>query len=157
MENLPHRSERAMLPSIRPVGEEVPRGKVLSSKGTPVAGETLTVFTHIVEIIAADGNSSQSVEAIVDTGASYLTVPQEILRELGILAEERVPLRLADGSRVERDLGEAKVRIMGRTATTNVIFGTDSDRALLGSHALEAVRLGVDPWTKTLVDFTPFL
>ena len=64
---------------------------------------------------------------------------------------------MADGRAVERDLGEARVRIMGRIATTSVIFAAGSDPALLGSHTLEALRLSVDPWNKRLVDFTRFL
>ena len=157
MDTLPHNTERARLPSIRRVGEPIERGKIVSSKGTPLVGETVTLFRHTVEIIGADGVSSRSIEAIVDTGASYLTAPETLLRELGIEAEERIPLRLADGRRVERELGEVRVRIMGRTATTGVIFAVGSDPILLGSHALEAVRLAVDPWSKRLVDFTPFL
>ena len=157
MDKLPHHSGRARLPSIRPAGQQIPNGKVISSKGTPVVGETVSVFRHPVEIMGADGVSFRSVEAIVDTGASYLTAPQSILRELGIEPQERIPFRLADGRRVERSLGEARVRIMGRTATTGIVFAMDSDPILLGSHALEAVRLSVDPWGKRLVDFTPFL
>ena len=157
MDTLPHNSERARLPSVRRAGERIESGKIASSKGTPVVGVAVSVFRHAVELIGADHTSTRTVDAIVDTGASFLTAPQTVLRELGIVAGERIPLRLADGSVVERDLGEVRVRIMGRMATTSVIFGADSDPILLGSHALEAVRLSVDPWGKRLVDFTPFL
>ena len=158
MEKYPHNAERARLPGIRRAGESPAKGKsIYSSRGTPLVGQTVTVFSHPVELIGADGVTSRTIEAIVDTGASYLTAPQGLLRELGILAEERVPLRLADGRRVERDLGEARVRILGRRATTSVVFAIDSDPILLGSHALEAVRLAVDPYSQRLVDFTPLL
>lgn len=153
----PHHSGRARLPSIRISGQIVESGKTRSSKGTPLVGETVSVFRHNIELIGVDTTSARTIDAIVDTGASFLTAPQTILRELGVVADERIPLRLADGSVVERDLGEVRVRIMGRTATTAVIFGTDSDHTLLGSHALEAVRLAVDPWGQRLVDFTPYL
>ena len=115
----------------------------------------MTVFRHPVELIGPDGVSSSTVDAIVDTGATFLTAPQSVLRELNVVAEQSVPLRLADGSVVERNLGEVRLQIMDRTATTSVIFGADSDPILLGSHVLEAVRLSVDPWGKRLVDLTP--
>ena len=86
-----------------------------------------------------------------------MTAPETLLRELGIEPAERIPLRLADGRRVERELGKVRVRVMGRTATTGVIFAVGSDPILLGSHPLEAVRFAVDPWNKRLADFTPFL
>lgn len=155
MSSLPHHHEVARLPSIRRRGELPETGKIISSKGTPLLGEAVTVFRHPVELIGPDGVTSRTVDAIVDTGATFLTAPQSVLRELNIVAEQSVPLRLADGSVVERDLGEVRVQIMDRTATTSVIFGADSDPILLGSHALEAVRLAVDPWGKRLVDLTP--
>ena len=158
MDELPHHTERARLPGIRRAGESPAKGKIIrSSRGTPLVGKTVTVFSHPVELIGADGVATRTIEAIVDTGASYLTAPQSLLRELGIVAEERVPLRLADGRRVERDLGEVRIRLLGRQATTSVVFAIGTDPILLGSHALESVRLAVDPWGQRLVDFTPFL
>ena len=73
--------------SIRRVGDPVEKGKVMSSIGTPLVGETVSVFSHTREIIGADGVSSRNIEAKVDTGASFLAVPETLLRELGIVAE----------------------------------------------------------------------
>ncbi len=157
MDSLPHHTARARLPGMRMAGEVPVNGKIISSRGTPLVGETVTAFRHTVELISVDGHASRSLEAIVDTGATFLTAPQTLLRELGVEATERVPLRLADGRVVERDLGEVRVRIMGRTATTAVIFGTATDSLLLGSHALEGLRLAVDPSSESLVAFTPLL
>ena len=51
MDTLPHNSERARLPSIRRSEERIESGKIVSSKGTPVVGETVSVFRHTVELI----------------------------------------------------------------------------------------------------------
>ena len=158
MDSLPHHTARARLPSMRIAGEVPEKVRVIRrSRGTPLVGQTVSVFRHPVELIAVDGHASRSVEAIVDTGATFLTAPQTLLRELCVEATERVPLRLADGRVVERDLGEVRVRIMARTATTGVIFGTGTDPVLLGSHALEGLRLAVDPSSESLIAFTPLL
>ena len=158
MDTLPHRTGRSRLPGIRLAGEVPEKVRIISvSRGTPLVGRTVSVFYHPVELIGADGVSSRTIEALVDTGASYLTAPATLLAELGIEPIERETFVLADGREVERDIGEVRVRIMGRTATTSVVFVRDSDPVLLGSHALEAVRLAVDPRSESLIAFTPLL
>ena len=83
-----------------------------------------------MDIIGSDGVSVHSIEALVDTGASYLSVPETLLRGLGYEPEEQIRLRLADGRHVERYICEAKVRIVNRTATTTVVF-VDDDAPIL--------------------------
>ena len=158
MDSLPHHTARARLPGMRIAGEVPEKVRVIRrSRGTPLVGQTVSVFNHPVEIIGADAVSSRTLEAIVDTGASYLTVPAALLAELGIEATDRETFVLADGREVERDVGEVRVRILGRTATTTVIFAVGSDPVLLGAHALESLRLAVDPRSESLIAFTPLL
>ena len=158
METLPHHSEKTRLPGMRATGKPPEKVRVLSvSRGTPLVGKTVSVFYHPVELIGADGVSSRTIEAIVDTGASYLSIPATLLAELGIEPTERETFVLADGREAERDIGEVRVRILGRTATTGVIFGIGSDPILLGAHALESVRLAVDPRSESLIAFTPLM
>ena len=160
MDSLPHHTARARLPGMRVAGEVPEKVRVIRrSRGTPLVGQTVSVFNHPVEIIGADSVSSRTLEAIaiVDTGASYLPVPAALLAELGIEATDREIFVLADGREVERDVGEVRVRILGRTATTIVIFAVGSDPVLLGAHALESLRLAVDPRSESLIAFTPLL
>ena len=49
----------------------------------------------------------EEVEFLVDSGAVYSFVPRAVLERLGIQAHSRQVFRLADGSTIERDRGDA--------------------------------------------------
>ena len=83
------------------------------------------------------------LEGVVDTGAIYSVIPENVLKELNIKPLEKRRFR-AFGGYVERDLGEAGIELMGRRTVT-VIFGESNDIVILGITALEAFGLEVDP------------
>lgn len=88
---------------------------------------------------------SERVEALVDTGATYTTLPDSLLRGLGVSPITRLGFTLADGRRVERDVGEAYLRIGDLAFHSPVVFGNDGSDALLGAVTLQIFGLGVDP------------
>ena len=88
---------------------------------------------------------SERVEALVDTGATYAMLPDSLLRGLGVSPITRVGFTLADGRRVERDVGEAYLRIGALAFHSPVVFGYDGADALLGAVTLQIFGLGVDP------------
>ena len=108
-------------------------------------------FQVEVEIGDPQGEQWERMNALVDTGASYMVVPRSTLARLGINAEERDRFRLADGRVVEQDLGEAWLRIDGRRVRTIVVFGDEGTSPLVGAYALEGLRLAPDPVGKRLV------
>jgi len=64
------------------------------------------------------------VELVVDTEATYTVLPRSLLERLGISPIKSA--RLADGRIVERPLGEARMEVEGRYAsTTPVVFGEE--------------------------------
>ena len=91
---------------------------------------------------------------MVDTGASYTIVPANLLKELGVSPIDKIGLVLADGRRVEYDIGEAIATIDDRSIPTLVVFGDDHARALLGAYTLEGLRLAVDPSNGKLIPAT---
>jgi predicted aspartyl protease len=108
-------------------------------------------FNVDIEIGDPEGRRYDRVEALVDTGATYTSVPRPLLERLGIVADAKAWFTLADGQLVERELGHTWIRIGARTAVTIVVFA-DSDRpALLGAYALEGLRLAPDPVNRRLV------
>lgn len=109
------------------------------------------LFSWPFEIGNLNGDSFEWVEGLVDTGATYSSLPASTLRRLGIEATESVKFDLADGSVIARQLGNAKMRIEGREVLTVVIFGMEDDSVLLGAYALEGVRLAVDSYGRRLV------
>ena len=98
-----------------------------------------------------DGRESTEIQATVDTGAAYTTVPARLLRDLGVERLGRRRFLLASGRRADMDYGRAWVTVDGETEVTLVVFGPDDAPALLGAYTLEGLALAVDPVEQRLV------
>jgi len=107
-----------------------------------------------VDIFSLDGRRSVTVEATVDTGSSYTCLPSLVLSDLGIAPVGKMRFELADGSVIEDDIGEARVRVADIERTTIVVFASNSSPALLGAYTLEGAGLAVDPVRLSLVPTT---
>ena len=108
-------------------------------------------FKWPLRISSMDGHQAQDIEATVDTGAAYTTLPARLLRELGIAPMGKRTFLLADGRRVELDIGRAWATINGASEVTLVVFGEDDAPSLLGAYTLEGPGLAVDPTSQRLV------
>ena len=108
-------------------------------------------FKWPLRISSMDGQQARDIEAAVDTGATYTTLPARLLRELGVAPIGKRRLLLADGRRIELDYGQAWATIDGESVVTLVIFGEDNAPALLGAYTLEGLALAVDPVEQRLV------
>lgn len=108
-------------------------------------------FRVSIEIGDIQGRRFETVEALVDTGATYTLVPRPVLQRLGIVPEERWPFTLADGRMVDHDVAQVQVRLDGRRRYTVVVFGEERTECLLGVVTLEEFRLGVDPVNRRLI------
>ena len=108
-------------------------------------------FSWPVLIASLDGERVREIEATVDTGAAYTTLPGRLLRELGIAPVGKRRFLLADGRRIELDYGEARATVDGESVTTLVVFGEDDAPALLGAYTLEGMALAVDPVEQRLI------
>ncbi len=93
-------------------------------------------FRVSIEVGDPAGQRYETVETVVDTGATYATLPAPLLHGLGVVPHTRDTFVLADGRRVERDIGRTWIRVDGRTELTE---------PLLGAYALEGLRLAADP------------
>ena len=109
------------------------------------------LFSWPFEIGSLNGDSFEWVEGLVDTGATFSSLPASTLSRLGVEPSELVEFELADGSVIQRQLGDAKIRVEGLEAITAVIFGDESVSPLLGAYTLERVRLAVDCHGRRLV------
>jgi predicted aspartyl protease len=108
-------------------------------------------FFHPVTLIAPSGQST-TVEALVDTGSSFTTLPRRLLESLGVTPFARVRLRLANGQVTEASVGELTAQVLDLPPRSIIcVFGEDGGPALLGAHTLEAFLLGVDPDGQRLV------
>ncbi|MCY4369826.1 MAG: aspartyl protease family protein [bacterium] len=108
-------------------------------------------FSWPVRISSLDGRRIREVEMTVDTGAAYTTLPARLLHEMGIEPTSRRTVLLADGRRVESDLGRAWATIDGTSEMTLVAFGEEDAPPLLGAYTLEGMGLAADPVAQRLV------
>lgn len=108
-------------------------------------------FRVAIEIGDPQGQRWETIEALVDTGASYTWVPVSLLERLGITPAFRSPFELADGRKIERDMGETKVRLNGQQRTTLVVFGDEDTEPLLGAYTLEGFGVAPDPVGRRLI------
>jgi predicted aspartyl protease len=110
----------------------------------------LTVLTLEVANPAAP-DRREPVEFLVDSGAVYSFVPRGVLERLNIQAHSRQRFRLADGSSIERDRGDALFFYGGSRGASPVIFGEAGDATLLGAVSLEALGFVLDAIRRDLV------
>lgn len=108
-------------------------------------------FSVPIEIGDPSGDRYKPVDALVDTGASYTTLPASLLRDLAVPVHDRVTFILADGRRIQRDVGRTWVRIDGKSEITLVVFGDESSDSLLGAYTLQGLLLSVDTANERLV------
>ena len=108
-----------------------------------------------IENPARPGERRMLKAALVDTGAELSWIPASLLEELGVERNDRWRFRQADGTILERWTGTVKVRVAGKVAGDEVVFGEPGDLVLLGARSLEGLNLRVEPLTKQLVDAGP--
>ena len=114
-------------------------------------------FRVPVEVGDAAGRRFEPVEALVDTGASYLALPGSILRRLDVAEVETRAFGLADGRSVERPVGVVSLKLDGRTLPVLCVFNEEGAEPILGAVALETFGLGVDPVAQKLVPVRGYL
>jgi clan AA aspartic protease len=114
-------------------------------------------FTVPIQIGNLAGTQFTEVTALVDTGATYTTLPGSLLAGLGVVQEGYRRFELADNRVVEYPIGQARVRLEGQELIVLVVFGREDTDPLLGATSLEIFGLGVDPVRQLLVPITALL
>ena len=114
----------------------------------------VAVGTFTVKIEVSDGLRERfiALEPLVDSGSTFTWIPRRVLLDLGYSPRFRIPLRLADGRRIERDAAEGvPIRIMETVREAVCIFAEDDEPPLLGATTLENHLLAVDPVVRRLM------
>ncbi|MEK7812716.1 MAG: retroviral-like aspartic protease family protein, partial [Candidatus Desantisbacteria bacterium] len=83
--------------------------------------------------------------ALVDTGATLLVLPQDMVEKLGLRKLKRAIVTYADERKEERDVaGVVTISIGDRSANLDCVVGPPLCEPLIGQIALEEMDLVVD-------------
>ena len=87
----------------------------------------------------------------VDTGASYLVIPESVVHQLGLPEKGQATVRYADRRTATRKVvDQVNVALLGRDGTFKAIVEPARSDVLLGAIVLEDLDLLVDCSTQTL-------
>ena len=105
----------------------------------------------------ARGEVRDVADALVDTGSELTWIPRAVLKSIAVAVERQRAFIVADGRRVERDVGYAIIHASGTSTVDEVVFAEETDFPILGVRSLEGLNLRVDPVKRQLVDAGPVL
>jgi len=125
-----------------------PMGKVVT---------TLTITNRVDEanatrgFIAPEAVRSLTIKnVLVDTGATTLCLPAEVIAQLGLELLKEVDVATATGISKARIFQDAKISLMGREGTFECLELPGGRDALIGVIPLEALGLEPDLRNQTL-------
>ena len=108
-------------------------------------------FKETIYVSDGNGGPAAEVSVLVDTGATFTVLPTSLMRDrLGIKQRRTDTFTLADGSKMTLPIGEARISVEGREATSPVVFGSESSY-MLGATSLQTLGLVADTTNHRLV------
>ena len=108
-------------------------------------------FTVSLQVGDLAGKQFVDVEALVDTSATYTSIPEGILAQLGIDKRESRSFELAEERIVDYPVGYASIRLEEKEIIALVVFAPEGTTSLLGATTLETAGFAVDPIHQRLV------
>jgi clan AA aspartic protease len=116
--------------------------------------------TFNVDLTVAHPNRPERqrrVSAMVDTGATYTTLPRELIEDLGCRPIGSRQVVFADGREEEWPITQVWATVDGRDGVTFCLIGPRGSAALLGAVTLEEFAVGVDPIAERLIPVRSYL
>lgn len=111
-------------------------------------------LTYVKGTVHGKGKKTRQLKFLVDSGASYTLLPEDVWRELGLKAKRKLNFVLADGTEIERDVSECYIELPQGDGHSPVVLGQEGDDALLGAVTLENLGLVLNPLQRKLQPMT---
>ncbi len=92
-----------------------------------------------------------SVEALVDSGATFFCLPESVIEQLGLDFDRTKETRTITGPLMMSIYGGAKIEVQGRACRVEVLALPESRQPLLGQIPLETLDWWVDLANRRLV------
>jgi len=110
------------------------------------------VFERVKIANVFDPSKFIEIDALIDTGATMVVLPQDMVNKLGLRKAREVKVRYANNKVEIKPVYRAVViEILGREGTFDVICEEEGSQPLIGQVVLEVLDLVVDPRTKKLM------
>ncbi len=116
---------------------------------------TMGLFNVAARLAGPTGHT-EAVDLLVDTGATFLVVPQTLADRLELRPTRTCPIQTAGGREETWPLAEVRLTLNGDEVNTRCLIAPGG-AALLGAVALESLLLGVDPIAKRLIPVKGFV
>ena len=95
---------------------------------------------------------SLEVEAVIDTGATMVVLPRDIVEELGLRKMREVKVRYANNKVETKPIyGVVNIELKGRSANLDVLVEEKGSQPLIGQVLLELLDLIIEPKTRKLI------
>lgn len=95
-------------------------------------------------------------DALVDTGATWTSVPRRLVSDLGLRQVGTIRVRTAAGPQ-ELEQSYAQLELEGKSVVTNISVSDTLDTVFIGVTTLESLGFAVDPVKGQLVETELFL
>ncbi len=112
-------------------------------------------LTYIDGTVRGPSAEKRQVRFLVDSGAKYSLLPDDVWKALGLEPKREMDFILADGTPLKRQVSECHIALIDTELAeheghTPVILGEAGDVPLLGVITLEEFGLVLNPFSRTL-------
>ncbi len=124
---------------------------------TRVAAHNCGMSTFLYPMTVSGPYGQYTVEAVVDPGATFSSVPAPALIEMGVQPHRIVRLASIDGKARFGQLGRALTTVAGVEDVAPVLFGEPGEPTVIGAVTLSILLLRADAESGQIVavDATP--
>ena len=106
-------------------------------------------------LIAAEAVRKMTIDALVDTGAVTMVIPEDVAKALGLSVIQVHTVTLADGNKRQLPtMGPLRIEILGRQMLCDAYVTPAGTTPLVGQIPLEYLDLVVDPNTREVRVFS---
>jgi clan AA aspartic protease len=105
-------------------------------------------------LISPEAVRKVTVDALVDTGAVTMVIPEDVAQMLGLSVIQVHTVTLADGSKRDLPTVGLRIEILGRQMTCTAYVTPAGTTPLIGQIPLEYLDLVVDPNTREVRVFS---
>jgi predicted aspartyl protease len=132
----------------REKGAQTAMGQIYTSITVTNSADLDNAETGLIDASAT--RSVDLVDVLADTGATYLSLPIDVIERLGLRVERTVQLETASGPIPARMFRNAHIALMGRAAVGVCFELPAGARVLLGALPLEAMGIELDLQNRAL-------